>query len=185
MAVRVRIHFEAFGQAKNHTQAVQVTALESRKTFTPVCAKHVASWLQVWRAALQALCMMWLYIHAHTCFFSSLLAAKKGTRATTRNIEITWCGLKKNQRKHALVLIQSGHITTCSTRSQFTTYPQAMYGSTRRSKFREALFKRTKTPLWIWRRRRSWRTLRTFGLTPLILHRQHQGSKNYNISWVQ
>lgn len=61
------------------------------------------------------------------------------------------------------------------------TYPQAMYGSTKRSMFNEALFSFTKTPLWIWRNRRSCKTLRTLGWTPLILDKD----KTQKVTWLK
>jgi hypothetical protein len=43
-----------------------------------------------------------------------------------------------------------------------------------------ALLSLTKTPLLICRRRKSWRTLRTLGETPLILKRDGEGRKGGN-----
>ncbi len=49
---------------------------------------------------------------------------------------------------------------------------------TERSMLRVALLKRRKTPLLIWRKRKSWRILRVLGSTPLILQRWRQRERN-------
>lgn len=61
-------------------------------------------------------------------------------------------------------------------------YPQVIYGSQMRNILRVAVFSLTKTPLFIWRRRKSCRTLRTLGATLLILQKKNVVLRsNFNI----
>ena len=70
------------------------------------------------------------------------------------------------------MLLTSGlnlHAFVWYQRCTAQTHPHVMYGSAIFSMLRVALFSLTNTPLLIWRRRNSCRTLRGCGCTPLIL----------------